>query len=585
MKTMLEAGMRKRWRLKPLGPGATARSQNGIHPLVEGLLSARGVVDPPQVEHFLRPKLSDLDEPTEVPGIDAAAHRLDQALREHQSIIIYGDYDADGITASAILWHVLTRAGAQVSTYVPHRVNEGYGLQEAAIKRISRGGRALIVTVDCGITAVGPANLVKQLGMDLIITDHHHFDPTDLPDAEVIVHPSLNRSDASPSAIMCGAGVAFKLAWQFAKVHFGSPRLPAEYRELLLDLLSLMALGTIADVVPLVGENRIATVFGLARIKHTQFIGLNAMIDASGLRNQKVDAYHVGFTLAPRLNACGRMSHAEHAIELLTHADPEQAARIASLLNTENNRRRATEQSILGQAIEMVKERGFDQPSIRAIILSDPSWHPGVLGIVASRLVETFGRPTVLLQEENGWARGSARSIDGLSIHEALQACDVHLEQFGGHSVAAGLTLKTGQIEPFRQALIQFFNMRLGPDELTPLLDIDAEVLLTNCTLDLFEQIQRMAPFGRGNPCPRLLVRNATLDRPAQMIGQGGKHLLINLRQSGRVLRAVGFRMGQLADHLPSGSTIDAVFEPKVSRWQGNRLPELHLQDLRHSSN
>ena len=594
---MLEAGMRRRWRLPDPAPrpqrtvavAALAR-QMGIHPLTAGLLLARGMANADQAERFLHPKLTHLDPPAALPGAGVAAERLARAVRQHQPIVIYGDYDVDGITATAILWHVLSLAGANVSTYVPHRLDEGFGLNDQAIRQIADGRQPLIISVDCGITAIGPARTAKELGVDLIITDHHTFDPDHLPDAFAVVHPSLGPAashDGGPGSSpgigspLCGAGVAFKLAWQLAQIHCGSQRLPTPFRDLLTGLLSFVALGTIADVAPLVGENRVLTMFGLGRIKHTPFAGLNALIDATRLREENIDAYHVGFALAPRLNACGRMGHAKQAVHLLTAATGSEAAQIAGFLTAQNERRRATEHAILAEAKQMVHDQGCDAPAARAIVLGKPGWHPGVLGIVASRLVEAFGRPVVLLSLDDRDAQGSARSVEGVSIHEALAACAAYLERFGGHSMAAGLALKNDRIDEFREALVRFVNARLQPADLVAVLEVDNEVSLADCTRDLFAQIQRLAPFGRGNEAPRLVLRSATLDRPAERIGSGGRHLSLRLRQHGKFGRAVAFGMGELADRLPGGAVVDLVFEPKISTWKGRTYPDLNVQDAR----
>ena len=320
-----------------------------VAPLTAQLLLLRGIGDPLAAERFLQPKLTHLDDPQIIPGMANAATRLVRAVAEKQPIVIYGDYDVDGVTASAILWHMLRQAGGDASIYIPHRIDEGYGLNCEAIAKLAApedGRKPLIVTVDCGITAREPAATARQAGVDLIITDHHQFDPANLPDAFALVHPALdNEAAANETSPLCGAGVAWKLAWAIAREHCGSERLPEAFRELLLDLLAFAALGTIADVVPLVGENRVITVHGLGRIKHTRFAGLNALINASRLSDEKIDSYAVGFRLAPRLNAAGRLGHARDAAKLFTFADPRETASIAEYLTCENERRRNTERT------------------------------------------------------------------------------------------------------------------------------------------------------------------------------------------------------------------------------------------------
>ncbi|MCC7145708.1 MAG: DHH family phosphoesterase [Phycisphaeraceae bacterium] len=583
--------------------------------LVAQLLCQRGMTDAQSSAAFLDPKLTALHDPVLLPGCRQAAQRLKEAVAADQPIVIYGDYDVDGVTASAILWHVLTMAGGKVYCYIPHRVEEGYGLNEQAITRICQGQieairpevlseagasangtitldrKPLIVSVDCGVTGLKPAALAAAAGVDMIITDHHEFDPQGLPQAHTIVHPRLPpgstpapESDTGnqgyPFPSLCGAGVALKVAWQFAREHCGSDRLPEAFRQLLLDLLSLAALGTIADVVPLVGENRILVRYGLGQVKRTRFTGLNALIDASRLRDGKIDAYHVGFVLAPRLNACGRMGHARDAVYLFTEASLGESAVLADFLSRQNDLRRRTEKIIFDQAQEMIVAHGYDGPECRAIVLAREDWHPGVVGIVASRLVEAHGRPVVLLNLDHGRAHGSARSIEGVSIHDALRECAEHLTSFGGHAMAAGMELPVENIPAFRQAMNAQVS-RQWPREAVGGLAIDAECDLGELSLPLFEQIQRLAPFGRANPPPLLCLRRVQLMQSPQRMGAGGAHLKLLLGGSRRGIGAVGFHLGHLADQLAAGMALDLLFEPKVSTYLGQMQMELHIKDIR----
>ncbi|MEM9415588.1 MAG: DHHA1 domain-containing protein [Planctomycetota bacterium] len=620
--------------------------RSGDHPLLAQLLAARGIVGNDATQRFLHPKLTDLHDPARLPGCIRAAKRLKQAVDDHQLIVIYGDYDVDGVTASAILYHTLALAGANVLTYVPHRLDEGYGLNEDAIRAISDGDfrlvdrearddagatpavdppspiahPPLIVSVDCGITATGPAQVARELGLDLIITDHHQFDPDDLPDAHTLVHPGLAMADGglrisegnadtntdqdapgnppseihhppSPNLDLCGAGVAYKLAWQFAREFSGcaatdakpAGKLPDKFRVLLMDLLALAALGTVADVVPLVGENRVITCFGLSRIKKTGIAGLNALIEASNLAGEKIDSYHVGFVLGPRLNACGRMGHAREAVEILTTAQGERAKELAEELHQANEQRRATERRIVDAAVEQVETHGYHADDRRAIVVAGEGWHPGVVGIVASRLVDRYLRPAVVLGIDTaaGEAKGSARSVDGVSIHAALTSCGEHLAKFGGHAMAAGLTMDAAKLDVFREDLVAAVNKMLAAEDLCESVRIDATVDLCDCGVVLFDDLQRLAPFGRSNPKPRLLTERVTLARAAHRMGAAGKHLSLQLRQGGASIRAVAWNRGDLADDLPAGVSVDIVFQPSINTWQGRRSAELHVVDLR----
>ncbi len=597
---MQEVGTRYRWKIAGITPdaeqfaGEMSRSLN-VSPLAAKVLAQRVADDLADTEkameaatQFIDPKLSYLHDPGLMPGAARAAERLAGAVKDKQPIVIYGDYDVDGVTASAILWHTLKLAGADVHTYIPHRLDEGYGLNPEAIASFAGAYavKPLVISVDCGITAVESAQVAKEHGIDLIITDHHHFDADALPDAHTLVHPSLPDASEAPATgypcpDLCGAGVAFKVAWQFARELCGSDRLPDEYRKLMVELLPLVALGTVADVVPLKGENRVLTTFGLGRIKQTPFVGLGALIDASKLRDEKIDAYHVGFVLGPRLNACGRMGHAKDALELLTTATGPRATELARFLTDENDRRRATERKITEQAKKIVTEQGYDAADKRAIVVAGEGWHPGVVGIVASRLVDTFARPAVVLGLNDGVAQGSARSVDGVSIHDALSACGEYLQRFGGHAMAAGLTLATEKVDALRDALVAEVNTLLDESELVRPTRIDAEVAFQECTLDTFDSLSKLAPFGRGNPTPRLLLRGAVLDRPSQRMGTSGQHLSLSVAHRGRTIRAVAFGMGEHASNLPGGASVDLVFEPKVNAWKGVRRPELHIHDFK----
>jgi len=583
---MLETGTQNRWQVKTSSDGvsgveALAR-QLRVHPIVAQMLSLRGMGDPARAKQFLDPKLTDLHDPADLPGAQQAAKLIIKAVRAGQSIVIYGDYDVDGITASAILWHMLKVMGAKVSTYVPHRIDEGYGLNCEAILQIAAKDKPLIISVDCGITAVKQAQTARDAGVDLIITDHHEFDAKALPDAAALVHPRIEAG--YPFGDLCGAGVAFKLAWEVARLHCGSDRLPAELRDLLMDLLSFAALGTVADVVPLIDENRIITTYGLGQIKRTRFAGLNAMITTAKLDDEKIDAYHVGFVLGPRLNACGRMGHAGDAVHLLTDANEDEAGRLAEFLTQENDRRRVAERQIVKEAKQMVVDCHYDRDDSRAIVLGNEDWHPGVLGIVASRLVDAFARPVVMLSFDGDEAHGSARSVDGISIHEALIHCEGHLTTFGGHAMAAGLRLDRDKVDAFREQMIEYVNARLSPEDLSPLLPIDAACDLKDVTIELVQQLDRLAPFGRNNPSPVLCVRHVHVAQPPRRVGVNGDHLKFTVTQEKQSTDAIAFGMGHMAGDLSAGTTIDVAFEPKMNEWQGRRTAQLVVKDLKISN-
>ena len=581
---MLTERKRARWLMKDAVEAANGRG------LLDRMMAQRGHGDAAAVDRFLSPKLTDLDDPAQLPGCVAAAKRLARAVSEQQPVVVYGDYDVDGVTASSILWHTLRKLGHKaVTTYVPHRLEEGYGVNVQALNGFAEmDPKPLVITVDCGITAVDAAKHAQSLGLELIVTDHHQFDVDDLPEAVALVHPELpSESSEKAGALaspLCGAGVAFKVAWQTARTFYNTMRLPQEVQGLLLDLLAYAALGTVADVVPLTGENRVIVVHGLSRIKDTRFDGLNAMIDAAELRAQKVDAYHVGFVIGPRLNACGRMGHARQAVTLLTDASPVQARELAAFLTQENELRRQTEREMVEQAIEMVEAEGHDADDRRVLVLAKEGWHPGVVGIVASRLAERYHRPAVVLgiDLERGVAKGSARSVTGLDLHAAISVCAEHCDKFGGHAMAAGMTLKPEAIEGFREALVAEVNRHLEADDLVPTFRLDADVTLEDCTAGLFATLERMGPFGCANPAPRLRLCGVVVARAAQRMGREGKHMSVALRGlKGGAIRAVGFGLGDLVDALPAGVSVDVIFKPSLNHWRGVTSPELHVLDIR----
>lgn len=553
-------------------------------PLLARILAVRGLTDPAASAAFLEPSLLHLHDPSLIPDLDRAAERLLAALKAREPVVIYGDYDVDGITATTILYHTFNAIapGAPVRTYVPHRLEEGYGLNAAAIRQLAFDGARVIVSVDCGITATDPAREAKAAGVDLIVTDHHNPPRTleDLPDAYAVVHP--RRPDSGyPFGELSGAGVAYKLAWRMATMHCGSRRVTADLRALLLEMLAFAALGAIADVVPLVGENRVIVRHGLPRVKHTSNIGLRALVEASGLAGDDIDSDHVGFALGPRLNACGRLDHAREAVELFTTATPGLAADIAQNLCRLNDQRRATERRIAEHAAAMAEEAGMTVPERRAIVLAHRDWHAGVIGIVCSRLVERFCRPTILLQvKDDGEAHGSGRSVEGFSLHAALEACAGHLMAFGGHDMAAGLRLEERALPAFTEAFTAYANDRIAPDRLMPCVWFDCEAGLHELTPDVVGKLEMLAPFGVGNPRPRIRLTNLRLDRHPEPFGSTGKHLSVFVRSGERWMRLIGWNWAERRAALAAGLTLEAIVSPKISTWNGRTTVEPEIEDL-----
>lgn len=551
-------------------------------PLVDRILESRGITGPGAAS-FLDPSLKDLHDPSRMPDLDRAAARLFDAARAGERIVIYGDYDVDGISASAILFHTLRHLvpGANVSCYIPHRLDEGYGLNEDAVASLADEGAAVIVTVDCGVTAVGPAAVAKARGVDLIITDHHTPPATEdlLPDAYAVVHPRRPGS-LYPFGDLSGSAVAFKLAWRLATLACGGTRTDEPTRALLLELLGLASLGVIADVVPLVGENRVIARFGLSRLRGSRFPGLSALIEASGLSGGRVEAEHVGYRLGPRLNACGRLGHAREALELLTTATGARAAEIAAALTALNDERREVERRITEHAERLAVEAGMTTAGRRAIVLAHEDWHQGVVGIACSRLVGRFHRPTILMQRHGDECHGSGRSIDGFSLHGALDACRGHLIGFGGHDMAAGVRVRADRVRDFAEAFIEEANRGIAPEQLAPALTFDTEAGADELTVAAAGDLARVGPFGRDNPKVRVVLRGAVVIGRPKLMGATGEHASLQVRHSGRVMRVVAFSWAARLAELPDGVRCDLMIEPTINRWNGTASVEGELVDL-----
>lgn len=565
------------------GDGIAGGSQGGggLTALAARLLAARGLGDAAAMAAFCEPRLTQLHDPRMLPGVEEASQRLLESLRGGKRVVIYSDYDVDGVAGGAILFHLFRALAPDglVSTYIPHRLDEGYGLNEEALRRLREDGAEVVVTVDCGITAVGAASLARRLGLDLIITDHHTIPDGPLPDAAVLAHPRLPGS-AYPFGDLCGAAVAYKVAWRMATMACGSERVGESLRGLLLDMLALAALGTVADVVPLVGENRVIAKFGLARMRSTRIDGLHALIEASRLNTERTSAEDVGFRLGPRLNAAGRMGHAREAMELLTVAQPARARELAELLSSQNDARRVTERAMFEQALERAEQAGMTADGCRAVVLADERWHAGVLGIVCSRMVEKHRRPTVLMRLEDGGCHGSGRSVDGVNLHEALASCADLLDKFGGHDMAAGLTLRSDRLPEFSRRFTEHVNARLATSDLSPRLAIDCEASIAEITPRAIEQIERMAPFGRGNPSPTVVLRGLRLAADARPLGANGRHLELHVRQGERAARMVAWNWGEHRGSLRAGMALDAAVEPRISTWSGGASPEPVVRDI-----
>ena len=552
-------------------------------PLVAQILANRGVSDLQTASEFLDPKMSHLHDPEILAGCVTAAKRIKSAIDSGEKIVIYGDYDVDGMTSTAILHSCLKMVGASAEFYVPHRLDEGYGLSLAALEKIIDRGANLIITVDCGITAFDEVEFANSKGVDIIITDHHQLQDQ-VPNAYTLVHPLVENSQGElyPNPNICGAGVAFKLAWQLAREVCGSQRVDDKMRAFLLDATCLAALGTIADVVELIGENRAIARFGLLGLPHSKHIGLSAMLHSANLTEKQVNSFDVGFVLAPRLNAAGRMGHARLAVELLTTDCSERALEIAEYLKAQNTQRQKVERAITAEAVEMVQNEGLDQNHTKAIVLGSEDWHGGVIGIVASRLVDRFHRPTILFAfNDEGIGHGSGRSIQGFNIAAAMQKCSKKLISFGGHKMAGGCRVDRADLDQFAAEFGQYASENVPKENLIPPLDIDAQVDIYELDGNLAGQLDKLGPHGQGNRPPVVAVKNCQIIGAPKRIGKTGTHVSMLLSQGQNRIRVVGFGMGDLADMLLGVSNIDIAGEPMVNNFRGQTTVEIKLIDVK----
>ncbi len=575
--------MSTRWRLRPHEPEriqALSR-EAGVPPLIAQLLLNRGIDDPAKAAYFLDCKLTGLHDPETLPGVVEAADRIIRAVRDRRKVVIYGDYDVDGVCGTSLLWGCLRLAGAtEVEYYIPHRVEEGYGLNGDALRHLAaEGGASMIVTVDCGISAVREARIARELGVELIITDHHTIGPT-LPEADVLVHPRLPGSKY-PFGDLCGCGVAFKLAWQICKGFGDGKKASPQLRDYLMHSLGLVSLATVADVVPIEDENRILVRHGLTTLRNKPILGMKALIDVSGIKPDKpLNSGHLGFQLGPRINAAGRLERAKRAVEMLTTDDLTIAQQIASELDQCNTARKDLEHNLVNEAHAMVKAGG-ETTSRGAIVLGKEGWHPGVIGIVASRIADVYHRPTIVIAfHEDGTGQGSGRSVDGFDLYAALSACADGLTSFGGHRAAAGLKLPRSHFEEFAARFDAHCRDGLTPELREKVLHIDAEVPLGMLTFPIIRQIESLEPFGMGNPNPLFVASDVRLVDEPKLMGDNNRHVRFKFAQGDAIVGAVGWGMADRIKKLTRGTRCSIVFQPQINEWNNRRDVQLVIKDF-----
>ena len=558
----------KQWKIAHPSPEGRAQLERaGIPSLLACVLSARGVTEPEQAWKLLTPGEEPLLDPMLLKDMDRAVLRVTRALKRGETIAVYGDYDVDGITATCLLTDCLTRLGGRVRSYIPDRLEDGYGLNEEAVLHLARQGVTLIITVDCGITAAREVEFARELWIDVVITDHHECKQA-IPEAAAVVDP--HRPDCPyPFKGLAGVGVALKLAMAAA----GPDRAGLVFRE----YADLAAVGTVADVMPMTGENRTIVQTGLAALAHPRRVGLAQLMEEAGLGDKPVTSVSIGYTLAPRINAAGRMGQADLAAELLLTRDPGRAAALAQELCALNRERQTIECEIFQECVQRLERR----PQSGVILLADEHWHQGVVGIVASRLTEKYSCPVFMVCLDQGMGKGSCRSWGGVNLFHLLTQCQDLLEGFGGHAMAAGFTVREENIPALERRLRQLVLEEQAGEELPSLLDIDAAVLPQELTVEAVEALDALEPCGAGNPRPVLVLTGAHVISAAQ-VGRG-RHLKLRLEGRGVPLDAIFFSVDGSELGLTPGCRVDVAFYPQINDFRGVRSVQLQVVDLRHA--
>lgn len=563
--------LKKTWLIKEFDKKRVVEisKQYHISPLTAIILYNRGIHEDDAITAFLSRDLGVMHDPFLLKDMEKATERICRARDNGEKITIYGDYDVDGITSIAILYKHLREMGIDVDYYVPDRMQEGYGVNKDALDKIRANGSSLIITVDTGITAVDESEYAKEIGLDVIVTDHHEC-KEQIPDVYAAIDPK--RKDCSyPFKSLAGVGVVFKLI-QALDEKKSLPDLMEKYAD-------LMCLGTVADISPLVDENRVIVTEGLKRFKTTKNIGLKALIDVS-TNGKAITTSTIGYTIAPRINASGRLGCASRSVELFLTDDLKKAQSLAESLCEENTLRQQTEQKMFREAMEYIEAH----PEIKddkVIVIPHDNWHHGIVGIVSSKITEKFYKPSILFAIDGDEAKGSGRSVNGFNLFGALEDCSDILEKFGGHELAAGLTIKAENIEAFRQKINECSKDRFTEQVMTPTIHLDAAIKVPYITIDTVNDINRLQPFGVDNPTPSFAVRNIKIHKISVM--SEGKHLRMTLLKDGKYLDSVGFGMGEYYNHLEEGDFIDVAFALDINDYKGFQNVQLILKDIKKS--
>ncbi len=539
-----------------------------INKLLATILVNRNITQKEQIRLFLEPTRNDFHDPFLIKDMEKAVKRIIEAIEKQEKVTIYGDYDVDGITSITVLKSFLQDRGLEVSTYIPNRLNEGYGLNKEAIEKIKKEGCQLMITVDCGISAVEEIKCANLLGIQTIVTDHHE-PGSELPNAFAVID-NKQKESKYPFRELAGVGVVFKLI-QAMGITLGLKE------EAYLKYLDIVCVGTISDIVPLVDENRVIAKLGLMLIRQTKNIGLRSIIYSSGYT--QIDSNSISFGIAPRINACGRMGKAEEALELLLTKNLNEANELTKKLNEHNRERQETEKNIFESAIKKIKQEQLDERN--AIIVGGKNWHHGVIGIVSSKITEIFFKPSILLSfEEDGMGKGSGRSIPGFDLHEALMQCSDTIEKFGGHSMAVGICVKKNKFLSFREKFEKIAS-KAHIDEIVPVIQVDSKIDIKDVSKEMVESIKQLEPFGEGNRMPVFVFKNLKIDSIRAL--SEGKHLKLTLKDNNTIVSGIGFNLGYLAEEYRIGDKIDVVGVLEINCFNGVDSLQINMKDIMRS--
>ena len=538
-----------------------------INKLLATILSNRDITEKEQIEKFLNPKRNDFYNPYKMLDMEIAVERIIKAIENKEKVIIYGDYDVDGITSITVLKSFLEERGINVSEYIPNRLEEGYGLNKKAVKQIAEQEYKLMITVDCGISAIEEVEYANSLGIETIITDHHE-PGNELPKALAVID-AKRKDNTYPFRNLAGVGVVFKL------IQAISMELELEEKEY-LKYLDIVCIGTISDIVPLVDENRVIVKLGLKLVEQTKNLGLKSILESTGY--SKIDSATISFGVAPRINACGRMGHQEEALKLFLSKNSNEVAELTQKLNEYNRVRQETEKNIYNEAIEQIEQIALDKQN--TIILMGKNWHHGVIGIVSSKITELYFKPSILLCEEGEEGKGSGRSIPGFDLYEALTECNELLEKFGGHSMAVGINVKKENFEKFKEKFEEIAKQK-HIEEIVPILKIDALINLDEIDKNIVGSLKKLEPFGEENKMPLFAIKNLKIDSIRAL--SEGKHLKLTLKDNKNIINAIGFNLGYMSTEYKIGDKIDVVGNLEINTFNGVDNIQINIKDLMKS--